>query len=89
MTRLHLLLGLACLTGAAATTASTSPQGASPNLPAAAAAPSTAKGSGGAFASVKPDQIAWVSRFGRYNVSQGSWEFLSDGKAFLPNGKGC
>jgi hypothetical protein len=72
MTRLHLLLTLAGLTGAAATVAPTSPQSSSPTLPAAGIAPSIATG---VPANGQPD-VAWLARYGAYNARQGSWNFM-------------
>ena len=73
MTRLHLLLTMACVTGAAATVALTSPERSSPNPPATGVAPGTANG---VPVMGQADQAAWLARFGTYNVRQGSWSFL-------------
>lgn len=78
MTRLHLLLGLACVTGAAATVASASPQRPPAPLPAASVAPAASK-------VARPDgqdDQAWLAGFGKYNLRKGSWSTLL-------NSKGC
>ncbi len=79
MTRLHILLTAACVTGAAAALAPTSPERASPKLPAAGVAPVTTTA---AAANGQLDQVAWLARYGSYNVRQGSWNLF-------PNPNGC
>jgi hypothetical protein len=78
MTRLQLLLSIACVTGAAATVAPRAPKRPSPTPPAQSAVFGTARS---APADRRPN-IDWVARFGIYDVRQGSW-------SFFPNPKGC
>jgi hypothetical protein len=78
MTRLHLLLTVACVTGAAAAVAPASAERSSPARPAAVVAPASAKP-----ASVK-DQAdpLWLSKFGTYDAHRGTWRLAL-------NDKGC
>ncbi len=82
MTRLKLFLILACATGAAATLAATSPVSASRHLGSANVTPDSPRAVAGSPAAQLPDVGAWLSRYGTYNVIQGSWNFL-------PSGDGC
>jgi hypothetical protein len=72
MTRLHFLLAIGCLTGAAASVAPASPTRPAPTPPAPSVALPTARSA--------PAQgqanITWLDRFGTYNVRQGSWSFI-------------
>jgi hypothetical protein len=79
MTRLHLLIAMACVTVAAATNAPASPGRSSPTPADAGAATGRAKG-----VSVRgpADQVAWLAGFGTYNARQGTWNFV-------PNPRGC
>jgi hypothetical protein len=89
MTRLHLLLTVACVTGAAATVARTSPQRSSPTPPAAGVAPGTAKG---VPVDGQAGQVGWLARYGTYNARQGSWSLLpvrQGSWSLLPNPNGC
>jgi hypothetical protein len=79
MTRLHLLLTLACVAGAAATVAATSASRSSPTPPAAAIAPGKANG---VPVKARADQVAWLAGFGTYNARQGTWNLA-------PNPRGC
>jgi hypothetical protein len=79
MTRLHLLLTIACVAGAAATVAATSSGRASPTPPAAVVAPGTANG---VPVKSQAGQVAWLSGFGTFNGRQGTWNFV-------PNPRGC
>ena len=79
MTRLHVLLTLACVTGAAATSGPTAPEKSpSPTIPSAGIAQGAEKAVGTAHA----DQVAWLAKYGTYNVRQGYWNLL-------PNPHGC
>jgi hypothetical protein len=78
MTRLHLILTIACVTGAAATVAPTSPERRSLTAPAGPVAPGMAKHA----TAHGPADIAWLARYGTYNVRRGTWNFL-------PSPDGC
>ena len=82
MTRLHLLLTIGCVTGAAATVGPASPKRPSPPPPAQAVWRGTAKSA----PLNQSDNIAWLARFGTYNVRQGSWTFIPNPN---PNPNGC
>jgi hypothetical protein len=78
VTRLHLVLTLACVTGAAATSGSISAEKSpSPIVPSA----DIPQGEN-ALGSAHPDQVAWLAEYGTYNVRQGYWNLL-------PNPHGC
>jgi hypothetical protein len=81
MTRFHLLLALAGVTGAAVALAPTAPASATPTLPAAVVAQ--------AAATVVPDteqpNVGWLARYGVYNAHQGSWSFIPAANS----GDGC
>jgi hypothetical protein len=79
MTRLHLLLTVACLTGTAATVAATLPGRSSPTPPAAGVPSGTVKG---VPDKGQADQVAWLAGFGTYNTRTGTWNFI-------PNPRGC
>jgi hypothetical protein len=79
MTRLHHLLTMACVAGAAATISLTSPRRAAPTPPAAGVATGTARG---AAARSQADQVAWLTGFGTYDARKGTWNFV-------PNPRGC
>jgi len=79
VTRFHLVLTLACVTGAAATSGPTSPEK-SPSLMIPSAG--NAQGAEKAVGTVHPDQVAWLAKYGTYNARQGYWNLL-------PNPHGC
>ena len=79
MTRLHLLLTVACVAGAAAAVAPTSAERSSLAPPAAGVAPGTAKG---VPVNGQADQVAWLAGFGTYNAHTGTWNLV-------PNPRGC
>lgn len=78
MTRFHLLLTLACVTGAAAALA---PKSAPPKLRAAGVVHAAATG---VPTKEQPVNIGWLARYGSYNARQGSWSLLPN-----RNGDGC
>ena len=78
MTRVHLVLTLACVTGAAATSGPTSAEKRpSPIIPSAEIAQGEK-----ALGSAPSDQVTWLAKYGTYNVRQGYWNLL-------PNPHGC
>ena len=79
MTRFHLLLALAGVTGAAV--APTSSASATPTLPAAVAAQAAAT----VVPAATQPNVAWLARYGVYNAHQGSWSFIPAANA----GDGC
>ncbi len=72
MTRVHLLLTVACVTGAAAKFAPSSAPKAQAISPAAAV---PARAVTAAPATAQPN-VAWLARYGVYNAKQGSWTFI-------------
>ncbi len=87
MKGLKLVVTLACVTGAAATLAATSPKSAAPQLPASSPAPVAAT----VVPANRPaDLVRWMTRYGTYNARQGSWSLLpQESWSFLPNPDGC
>lgn len=77
MARHHLLLTLACVTGAAVAVSVATAEPATRTLPAAGVAPASAPATDEQAA-----QVGWLDRYGVYNVRQGSW-------TLIPFGEGC
>ena len=81
MTRFHLLLALAGVTGAAVALAPASTASATPILSAAVAAQAAAA----VVPAATQPNVAWLARYGVYNAHQGSWSFIPAANA----GDGC
>ena len=72
MTRLHLVLTMACVTGAAATTSATFREHRSAPSPVADVAPNPRT----YLPAHSQADVAWLAKYGTYDVRQGTWRFL-------------